>query len=179
MGRSRGYNVSSPSEGLLAVSAARPPISSAVGRRRTSTVILAAFACLTLGPACENGGGGGRQKSTDKRMSQSTGDFNTGYQDGKRDAGVSLMKAKAAAMWLWMKPDEYRKGYDQGWSDAWKRKELESKQPEQQKQKSSSGRKDQQSQQKTAQGGQTLLRPVRMTTKDKPATTKARLVGQQ
>jgi hypothetical protein len=65
-------------------------------------------------------------------MYLSSGEFNTGYQDGKRDAAASLFDASGAWMWTWMKQEEYRKGYDQGWNDGRQMKRLQAQQKTQQ-----------------------------------------------
>ncbi|HVP13080.1 MAG TPA: hypothetical protein VMV94_18035 [Phycisphaerae bacterium] len=95
---------------------------------------------LIVGPACgENGGksksnskaindgGSSMQKNADKRMVLSSGQYNKGYQDGKRDASLSLIDANGSWMWDWMKEPEYRQGYNQGWNDGRQIKKLQGK----------------------------------------------------
>jgi hypothetical protein len=103
--------------------------------RRPSTVCLLA---LLIGAgwlgSCSDNNGGGKKKPAEKRMLLSTGDFNRGYQDGKRDATAALMDANGSWMWGWVKGKEYTQGYDQGWSDGRQIKELQSKVESAQKQ---------------------------------------------
>jgi len=85
--------------------------------------------------ACDQESGGSsrlKDSQSQKRMYLSSGEFNKGYQDGKRDAAASLFDASGAWMWTWMKEEEYRKGYDQGWNDGRQMKKLQAQQKNQQ-----------------------------------------------
>ncbi len=68
-----------------------------------------------LGPGCANPD---NEANSQKRMGFSTGGFNQGYKDGKRDAKWSLTDIHAAWTWLWITEKEYQQGYEQGWKDG-------------------------------------------------------------
>ena len=76
--------------------------------------------------ACENPGAAGNQK----RMYYASGEFKQGHDDGMRDGELALLDANGAWMWYWVKDDEYRRGYDQGWSDGRNKKKLLAQQDE-------------------------------------------------
>ena len=84
----------------------------------------------------------GKQNNADKRMVLSSGEYNTGYQQGKRDAAASLIDANTSGWWTWMKEAQYRQGYNQGWSDGRQIKRLQAKMEEAKQQHQS--RKEQQ-----------------------------------
>lgn len=63
-------------------------------------------------------------------MSFSSGEYNTGYKDGMRDAKMALFDDHAAWLWLWMVDAEYGRGYDRGWADGRRTLDLESQQRE-------------------------------------------------
>jgi len=54
----------------------------------------------------------------------SSGEFSRGYQDGMKDAQRSILDDNAAWLWLWLTEDQYRKGYERGWSDGRKIEQL-------------------------------------------------------
>jgi hypothetical protein len=87
---------------------------------------LWAVAVLLLCPACDNAGASGNQK----RMYYASGEFKQGHDDGMKDAEWALMDASGAWMWYWVKDDEYRRGYDQGWNDGRNKKKLLAQQDE-------------------------------------------------
>jgi hypothetical protein len=97
-------------------------------------------------------------------MLLSSGQFNKGYQDGKRDAAASWIDANGSWMWDWVKEPEYRKGYDQGWNDGRQMKNLQNKaEPTQQKNENTP-----QVQQKEQQSSKAKPQPLRKT---KPTVT--------
>lgn len=125
-------------------------------RRLWMPAILTCSAVSILTSACNQAGGNSNSKDSQnqKRMYLSTGEFNKGYQDGKRDAAASLLDASGAWMWTWMTEEEYRKGYDQGWNDGRKMKRLQSQQKAQQKDQG------QQLQDRRKQGNPSTMRPL-------------------
>jgi hypothetical protein len=107
----------------------RRPAAPSAWRSRTPAAIavLVLLVGALLAPACSENNGNSKQKSSEKRMVLSSGEYNKGYQDGKRDASAALIDANGAWMWSWMKGQEYSQGYDKGWSDGRQMKELQEK----------------------------------------------------
>lgn len=58
-------------------------------------------------------------------MSFSSGEYGRGYQDGMRDAKDALFDDHAGWMWFWMTEKEYADGYDRGWQDGHRSRDLE------------------------------------------------------
>lgn len=97
----------------------------------TTYAIHAGFALMLTGMVCT--GSGCTEENSNKTKSNksvfvSSGKFNQGYQDGKRDAQWALLDANGSWMWLWMTESEYQKGYDQGWRDGRQMAKLQQKQ---------------------------------------------------
>ncbi len=127
-----------------------------LSRLACAAAALTCLAGLTLTSACNQAGDNPNSKSSqsEKRMYLSSGEFNRGYQDGKRDAAASLMDASSVWMWGWMTETEYRKGYDQGWADGRKMKKLQSQQKSQQQEQG------QQLQDRRKPGDQATMNPL-------------------
>ena len=70
---------------------------------------------------------------SNKRMSFSTGEFASGFKAGMSDAKWSWTDTHAARTWLWMMPEEYRQGYEQGWKDGRNKLKLEKKKQQRQR----------------------------------------------
>lgn len=62
--------------------------------------------------------GSNNQSTSQKRMFVSSKEFDQGRTDGNRDAKISWTEDSAAWMWIWMKDNQYKQGYEQGWREG-------------------------------------------------------------
>ena len=80
-------------------------------------IVVSLALALLLAPAtaCRRQDGAGSRQT---RMFPSSGQFDKGRKDGRRDAKRSWTDDSAAWLWLWMTDEQYGHGYDQGWAEG-------------------------------------------------------------
>jgi len=82
---------------------------------RTKTRIGIAVAAVLAVGVSTAGTGCSQETQQAPRMIRSSEEFQQGLAAGRRDATHSWTEESGAWSWLWMKDEDFRSGYDDGW----------------------------------------------------------------